>query len=123
MTRYLGTTDDVTTCDCCGRAGLKSTVAVLIGESADPVYYGVTCAARALRVTAKEVRSEARAADAARDRATRAAAQAGREREYVADQALLDAWFPALAGNRFEQVRALYAEGRSFEDLRAARSA
>ena len=44
---YLGTSDDVTTCECCGKPDLKSTVALSV-DGGDPVYYGSDCAARAL---------------------------------------------------------------------------
>lgn len=53
--RYLGTTDDTTACEQCGKIELKSTVVLqpldLDGNpEGDPVYYGSTCAARALAV-------------------------------------------------------------------------
>lgn len=53
--RYLGTTDDSTECEKCGKIELKSTVVLqpLDEEGTpegDPVYYGSTCAARALAV-------------------------------------------------------------------------
>lgn len=60
--RYLGTTDEVTTCDCCGKSGLKQTVALCFGEG-EVLHYGVTCAARSLQTTAAEVRAGARRAD------------------------------------------------------------
>lgn len=44
----LGITDEITDCGCCGKSGLKRTVAIsLDGESA-PVYFGSDCASRAL---------------------------------------------------------------------------
>src|SRR5688572_23964513 len=67
--KFLGTSDDVTACDCCGRAKLKSTVALLLDGSDDPVYFGVTCAAHALRRTVKEIRDGARLADREAERA------------------------------------------------------
>lgn len=50
----LGTTDDVTTCDCCGRANLKATV-VLRNAEGDVAYYGRSCAAKATGWTVKDV--------------------------------------------------------------------
>ena len=47
--KILGITDEVTTCGCCGRNGLKKTIALEIGESTVPTYYGTQCAAKALR--------------------------------------------------------------------------
>lgn len=86
--RFLGTTDDVTTCDCCGRTNLKSTVAISI-DDADPVYYGVTCAAHALNCSAKHVRAESRRADDERERAAE-------ERRRAAAAAESARWFRFL---------------------------
>lgn len=77
-TRYLGTTDEVTTCDCCGKSGLKQTVALYFGEG-DVLHYGVTCAARSLQTTAAEVRASARRADEEAYRAKCAAEDAKRQ--------------------------------------------
>lgn len=74
--RVLGTTDDVTTCELCGRVELKSTVALQPldpdgGADGEPVYFGSDCAARAAGWTQKEVRKAAGAADRARVEAER----------------------------------------------------
>lgn len=68
--RILGSNDEVTTCECCGRSGLKKTVVLTDGER--EVRYGTECAARALKVSKREVESGVRtaAADAARVRQT-----------------------------------------------------
>lgn len=47
MFKLLGINDDVTTCECCGRAGLKCTVA-LESETTGIVHYGRDCAGKAL---------------------------------------------------------------------------
>lgn len=47
MFAVLGINDDVTTCECCGRSGLKRTV-VLSSESTGIVHYGTDCAASAV---------------------------------------------------------------------------
>ncbi len=60
--RFLGTTDDVTACECCGKQDLKGTVALSINDG-DAVFYGCVCAARALGRTVREVRTESRRAD------------------------------------------------------------
>lgn len=41
----LHITDSVNTCDCCGKSGLKVTVAMLT-DAGEVVHYGTTCAAR-----------------------------------------------------------------------------
>jgi hypothetical protein len=65
---YLGSADDVTTCDNCGKSELKGTVTLSI-DGGEPVYYGSDCAARALGTKTKDVLSATRAADRARDAA------------------------------------------------------
>lgn len=45
--KILGITDEVTTCACCGRNGLKKTIALEIDEVL--THYGTTCATKALR--------------------------------------------------------------------------
>ena len=44
--KILGTTDENTTCDKCGKTNLKGTVALETGEGI--VHYGTTCAAKAV---------------------------------------------------------------------------
>lgn len=41
---FLGVTDEVNSCDCCGKSNLKSTVAFDV--TGEIVHYGSTCAAR-----------------------------------------------------------------------------
>lgn len=118
---FLGTSDDVTSCDCCGRTGLKSTVALLLGDAADPVYYGVTCAARALKSTAKEVRKGTRAADDA-IAAARLEAQLAESR---AHDALWQAYLDAAAGpgERFHQIERLGGFGPARDGFLAQQAA
>lgn len=47
MLKVLGTTDEITTCDCCGKANLKLTVA-LESDATGIIHYGRDCAARAI---------------------------------------------------------------------------
>jgi hypothetical protein len=77
--RVLGTTDDVTECEHCGRTELKGTIRLGVldadGNAEDVTYFGAVCGARAAGWTTKEIRKQATAAD-------RAAAEAARvERE------------------------------------------
>ena len=74
--RVLGTTDDVTTGELCGREELKSTVALQPldpdgGALGEPVFYGSDCAARAAGWTQKEVRQLDGTADRQREEAMR----------------------------------------------------
>lgn len=43
----IAISDDITTCDCCGRTGLKRTV-VLRNDDGSIRYHGTSCAARAI---------------------------------------------------------------------------
>ena len=107
---FLGTTDDVTTCECCGRSDLKSTVALVLTEDptlGEPVYFGVVCAAKALKLSARDVRKAARTADDAKAEAERVAREKAAREADARWQAHLDARAPQLRGRRFEQIQAL----------------
>lgn len=73
--RIKGIVDDYDTCGCCGRRGLKRTVAMMPldadgnedGTAEDVVYYGTSCAADALSWTQSKVTDTARAAQAERN--------------------------------------------------------
>lgn len=102
--KFLGTSDEVTTCDCCGKKDLKATVALSIGD-ADPVYFGVVCAARALKMPAKDVRAKNKSADDAKHAAKM-------EADRAAHQEFMVRWsaFLAKAGTGpgiFEQIQSL----------------
>ncbi len=73
--KIKGIVDDITECGCCGRRGLKRTVAMMPldadgnedGAAEDVVFYGTSCAADALSWTQGKVTDTARAAQAERD--------------------------------------------------------
>lgn len=116
MTKFLGTCDDVTTCDCCGKKNLKRTVALSIDDG-EAVYYGVTCAARALKLDAKVVRSETKRADDERHQAKMRADRIAWETEHAP-------WFAFLGKfgkgtDTFSQIESLggYEKARAqFEE-------
>lgn len=64
--KLLGINDDVTTCECCGKSGLKKTVVIELGDCGSMVHYGTQCAAKLLRFgagarkTPKQVEMEAK---------------------------------------------------------------
>ncbi|MEV5850375.1 hypothetical protein AB0M32_51320 [Streptomyces sp. NPDC051985] len=70
--KIKGIVDDYDTCGCCGRRGLKRTVALMPldadgnedGTPEDVAYYGTSCAATALGWTQRKVTDTARAAQA-----------------------------------------------------------
>lgn len=90
----LGVSDDVTGCECCGKTGLKRTVALGDADGA-VVYYGTDCAARALGVTGKQVDKDVRSA-ARKAADERAAAHARRINE---EGAAYDSWLLATYGD------------------------
>lgn len=103
-TKFLGTCDDVTTCDCCGKKNLKRTVSLSIDDS-EAVYYGVTCAARALKLDMKVVRSETKRADDEKHQAKMRADRIAWETEHAS-------WFAFLAKfgkgtDTFSQIESL----------------
>jgi hypothetical protein len=62
-TKVIGTTDEVTTCDCCGRTDLQKTV-VFQDEEGNNSYLGVVCASKRYNMTSRSVRQLAQSADA-----------------------------------------------------------
>lgn len=78
---FVGSTDTVTTCGCCGRADLKRTIVLQENESREFVYYGSTCGARALGWEVKQFNAAAKRADVA-------ARNARRERAHRINQAV-----------------------------------
>lgn len=77
-----GVTDEVTSCDCCGRQDLKRTVA-LLGEDGDEVFFGTECAAKALELPAADVRKQSRKAQDARQRKAEAARRKAADEEFA----------------------------------------
>ena len=73
--RVQGITDDVTTCECCGRAGLKRTVRLVEldadGNDVEAVYYGTDCAARAAGATSTRIRNAAAAGNSLEETAAK----------------------------------------------------
>ena len=62
LMKVLGTTDEVTTCELCGRSDLKKTV-ILQDSDGEIVHYGADCAARAAGWTEAEVTKAVRLAN------------------------------------------------------------
>ena len=82
-TRYaiLGTTDERTSCDCCGKSNLKSTVALDDSDNGETVFFGVTCAARAMKIEVKAVKAGVNSLAAAKREQDRKAADEARRAE------------------------------------------
>lgn len=64
--KFLGTTDEITACECCGKMDLKLTVGIEDLDTGEQRHFGTTCAARALKLHVAEVKRGAKAADDAR---------------------------------------------------------
>lgn len=69
MHTILGIEDSVNTCDCCGKTGLKFTIAV--DMSGKVLHYGSVCATRHTGKESKVVRKEAKDAMTARREAAK----------------------------------------------------
>lgn len=105
----LGITDERTECECCGKSGLKKTVA--LDKDGIVVYFGTECAAKVLGRTKLQVEKDIRSA------AKRAAEEVDRERIRRANErrAAYDSWKLATFGDitdsleRLRQYRAATA--------------
>lgn len=75
MAKALGTDDSITTCDCCGKANLKFTVAIELDDG-EIVHYGQICARRNTGKDQRTITSEIKAA--------KLAAVNAAQREYMA---------------------------------------
>jgi len=58
--KALYITDEIDTCDCCGRTDLKATVAMQLSDGGI-LHYGRTCAARNSGKTSQQITKEVRA--------------------------------------------------------------
>ena len=111
--KILGTTDEVTTCDCCGRQDLKSTVAFQTDDGI--AYFGCVCASKMFKVSARSIRADADKADevnAAAKRLESSGAVAHDDDEWQAFLSLECVRAGAFAGrstkpDRCEQIQAL----------------
>lgn len=112
MNTVLGTTQDYSGCDCCGRENLKKYVVIRL-EDGTVGHYGTSCAAVMLRVPAAEVTKAAKAADA--DAAAKA--QAERMARMDAETAAWEAFLLAhgTGSSTLERIRSLggYAAAKS----------
>lgn len=86
--KVLGTTDEVTECEHCGRVDLKGTIRLGAldedGNVEGVTYFGAVCGARAAGWTTKEIRRSAGAADRAAAEAEREARRVAAETDYRA---------------------------------------
>jgi len=95
----IGTTDEVTQCELCGRPELKGTIVLDVldedgNRTGELVYYGASCGAKAAGWTTREVQRAAKAADTAqRDEERRQ-----RDEELQKWCAARDAWIAENVG-------------------------
>lgn len=62
MFKIVGITDEVTSCECCGKSNLKKTVA-LMDDNGNVTYFGQTCASKAAGWTKEYVKEEVKQID------------------------------------------------------------
>ena len=58
--QFIGTTDEVTSCDCCGRDNLKMTIVLQEKDGGEFTFFGSQCGAKALGWTVKDVNKTAK---------------------------------------------------------------
>lgn len=115
--QVLGTTDEVTTCDCCGREDLKGTIVLKYMTEEDAgkvVYFGSTCGARAAGWTTKELHAKAKDAQREFERQVRMARWS--HPAYIERQASMKSHYDnggTFDTAPFEEWRRLEAEERS----------
>lgn len=124
--RILGTTDDVTTCDLCGRDELKGTVVLVPldvdgNEDGEVSYFGTSCAAKAAGWTVREVNAGVKAAKAEAQTAERNRVIAEREEEKKAYTAWVTETYGA--GTELKDAVQQYGAAGLWAQFRAARDA
>lgn len=125
--RVIGSTNDITTCEYCGRDELKGTVVLAIldadGNTEGTVYFGTGCAATAGRRTVKEIREDVKAADRARHEAKMAEIEESSRKFRAARDEWLTTKFGADALNnpRKYGFRSPFAMVKAFEDATGIR--
>lgn len=117
-----GTTDEVTTCELCGRVELKGTVVLIpLDEDGNPdgdeCYFGTSCAAKAAGWTQREVTKKITAAKKEAKEAAQTAARAAfwkaRREETAAYEAWLKKTYPTGSPVKEYGVAALWAQFRA----------
>lgn len=93
------------TCECCGREGLKRTVKMTNGTAV--MWMGVGCAAKGTGVSVREINAAEREVQSAADEEDRKTREIASRAAHARWQAHLDARCPEHRGNVFEQIRAL----------------
>ena len=61
MNKILGSSDEVTTCECCGKMNLKKTV--VIDNGSGIIHFGVNCAAKVTGMKSAAIDTEANVKD------------------------------------------------------------
>jgi hypothetical protein len=124
--RVIGTTDESTECDLCGKVELKATVMLMPldadgNDDGDVYYFGTSCAAKAAGWTVREVRAGIKRAAAEKLSAERARRIAEREAETKA----YNAWVAETYGTGAPLKAAIQKHGVAglWAQFRAARSA
>lgn len=124
--RYIGTTDDTTTCEKCGKTHLRTTLVIQPldrdgNDDGDVLYYGSTCAARALAIRGGGT-SARKSADGARIQTLMAAHDAVRMLNlygYPLDGEIPEAEMPAAAIRWAKLNPHAARDARDYADLRA----
>jgi hypothetical protein len=106
--RAAGTSDEITTCDVCGKEELKGTVRLVIDDDNSEIFAGVNCAAKLSGKPVKGIRDEIRVAD----QAERIAAQREQDAHHAAMMADSTAWLAERGLERNFSNMKLYRAAR-----------
>ncbi|WP_030248314.1 hypothetical protein [Streptomyces sp. NRRL S-455] len=122
--RVIGTTDESTECDLCGKVELKATVMLVPldadgNDDGDVCYFGTSCAAKAAGWTVREVRAGIRRAAAEELAAERSRRIAEREAETKA----YNAWVAETYGTCVKDAIQKHGVAGLWAQFRAAQSA
>jgi hypothetical protein len=100
VVRYIvkGSTDDVTTCEVCGKPELKGTVILGFSDDSGLTYAGSACAAKLAGRPVREIRSETKEADRANREAERRAHSAANDARMAERYAGLGQWMADTFG-------------------------
>lgn len=104
MVRVLGITDERTECECCGKTGLKRTVALEFGH--DIRFYGIDCAA--MTIYGRKSSSNARKVTIAADNYTREQERIAKGKLSRVRTDLHDALYAYIGTGRQMDNRAIY---------------
>lgn len=119
--KVLGTTDEVTECQHCGRTDLKGTIRLgeldADGNVEGVTYFGAVCGAKAAGWTTKDLRKAAKTADAEWRDMVNEAYRENMDRNHEASMVGFRAWLLAEHGITIVEMGELWEHKKAFGGL------